>query len=232
MNDPVKQLISNISRPTGLPDVFNPWNDVDPENEIDQNGPQIRSMQLNHYLKARVNSAKYLIIGEAVGYQGGHFSGVAMTSERILLGHMENKGIHPHDVVPDFKLQRTSKPEVKPNGFTEPTATIVWSTLLNLISPLKFVLWNTFAWHPYDRNKGLLSNRRPKNAELEKALPLLKEFIDIFPNTTLIAVGKVAEENIQRLGFECQSVRHPAQGGATEFRRQIKSIVQTDNMQH
>ena len=48
------------------------------------------------------------------------------------------------------------------NGFTEPTATIVWKQMVDVlrVSPTNFVLWNAFPFHPYSENK-ILSNRKP-----------------------------------------------------------------------
>ena len=74
-------------------DVFNPWWETDSENDIDNKGPTIRRQQIFQYLKERIGKAKYLLVGEAIGYQGGHFSGIPMTSERILLGGQKKRGI-------------------------------------------------------------------------------------------------------------------------------------------
>ena len=65
--------------------VFNPWRDYDADTEIGPQAPAMRRENLRRYLKLRQN-AHYLFIAEALGYQGGHFSGVAITSERILVG--------------------------------------------------------------------------------------------------------------------------------------------------
>ena len=206
--------------------VFNPWKDVDKENDLGPRSPDIRKRHLRHYLKTRVRTAKYLIIGEAVGYQGGHFSGIPMTSERILLGFQENRGIHSEDVLPGLEPQRTSKPEKMPHGFTEPTATIVWGTLLNAyLGPTEFALWNAFAWHPFDPRKGMLSNRKPKAKEMAYSSHILAQFVTLFPDTTIIAMGKVAEEWLNKLEIVCYPVRHPAQGGASKFRNQLSRLL-------
>jgi hypothetical protein len=222
----ISKFISLLMEPPSLDGVFNPWGDVDKENDLGARSPDIRRKHLRHYLESRLETVKYLIIGEAVGYQGGHFSGIPMTSERILLGFQRDRGIHPEDVLPDLKPQRTSKPDKMPFGFTEPTATIVWETILNSHSiPTQFVLWNAFPWHPFDPEKGMLNNRKPKAKEMASNANILEHFIHLFPDTTVVAMGKVAEEWLNKLNIHSYPVRHPAQGGAKAFKFQLLKLL-------
>lgn len=213
-------------KPTGH--LFNPWFEHDPHHDSDITAPKIRRNQLENYLTDRVSSAKYLMIAEALGYQGGHFTGIAMTSERILLGHQVKKyGILPRHVFKSAVPLRTSRPVVTEKGMTEPTATIMWGALAGLgIDPFEVVLWNAVPWHPYKREKGFLSNRTPTTLEMTAGLSYLKTFITLFDDVRLVAVGRKCEQSLSRLGEEFTAVRHPANGGAPKFRMQIKELMQ------
>ncbi len=206
---------------------FNPWFDRDEEHDSTPEAPEIRRRQLRAYLAERLNSAKYLFIAEALGYQGGHFTGIAMTSERILLGHHKPvHGIPADGAFTTIKPQRTSKPEVNKKGMSEPTATIMWKALYNLeIDPYKTVLWNALSWHPYNPDQGLLSNRTPTDSELEAGFPSLRTFLDLFPGRKIIAVGRKCEQVLDEFGSSYIPVRHPANGGAPKFRSQLRAIM-------
>src|SRR6266480_3655502 len=206
--------------------VFNPWWQVDKQNDIDCNAPAIRRKHLRAYLYRRLGKVKLVVIGEALGYRGGHFSGIPMTSERILLGKKKDDGIEPQQVFSSIKARRTSKREQCLDGFSEPTATIVWSSLLRLgLKPEEFVLWNAFPWHSFDPRRGMLSNRTPNKSERSAGLSLLKAFLDLFPRDEIVALGNVAASQLRELNIETRRVRHPASGGAKLFRQQIAKIV-------
>src|SRR6266498_1076942 len=206
--------------------VFNPWWQVDKENDIARNAPRVRRRQLRAYLRERLGKARLAVIGEALGYRGGHFSGIPMTSERILLGKKKVSGIEPAQIVLSITPRRTSKPQNCREGFSEPTATIVWSTLLKLgLPPEQFVLWNAFPWHSFDSRRGMLSNRTPTKSERSAGLPVLKAFLDLFPCNEIVALGNVAASQLKELNAKVRPVRHPASGGARLFREQIAKIV-------
>jgi len=149
-----------------------------------------------------------------------------MTSERILLGKKRDDGIAPEHVFSGIEAHRTSKPRKCAGGFSEPTATIVWSAILKLgLKPEQFVLWNAFPWHTFDSRRGMLSNRMPNKSEQSAGLPVLKAFLDLFPCEEIVALGNVAGLQLKQLNAEIYQVRHPASGGAKLFRQQIGRIV-------
>jgi hypothetical protein len=238
--DSLEQFLRLLRKsPSGA--VFNPWWKIDEQNDIDASAPAIRRKQLRAYLQERLGKAKLAVIGEAVGYRGGHFSGIPMTSERILLGKQPdivagllerqnpkgNDGRRPPlQILADLRPQRTSKPQKCPDGFSEPTATIVWGTLLRLgFKPDEFVLWNAFPWHSFDSRRGMLSNRMPSRLECAMGLPVLKAFRELFPREHVVALGKIATVQLRELGVSAHYVRHPASGGAKAFREQIAKIL-------
>jgi hypothetical protein len=206
--------------------VFNPWWEVDKQNDVGRNAPAIRRKQLIAYLRKRFGKVKLVVIGEALGYRGGHFSGIPMTSERILLGKKRDDGIEPQEVFSSIKPHRTSKCRKCSDGFSEPTATIVWGTLLRLgLKPEQFVLWNAFPWHSFAPHRGMLSNRMPNNSERAAGLTVLKAFLESFRCDQVVALGKIAATQLEKLNVNAHCIRHPASGGAKLFRQQITYIV-------
>jgi uracil-DNA glycosylase len=224
--------------------VFNPWWQIDEENDIGPHCPAIRRKHLTVYFRERLRKARLAIIGEALGYRGGHFSGIPMTSERMLLGRQsaivaglsERRNLQdgasdggqrlPLQILSSIKPRRTSKPSICADGFSEPTATIVWGALLKTgVLQDEFVLWNAFPWHSFDSRRGLLSNRMPDKPERAAGLTLLKTFLELFPCDQIVALGKIAAMQLEQLGVNAHCVRHPASGGAKLFRQQIAKIV-------
>jgi uracil-DNA glycosylase len=199
--------------------VFNPWWQIDEENDIDLHSPAIRRKHLTVYFRERLGKARLAIVGEALGYRGGHFSGIPMTSERMLLA---TKPV----ILASTKARRTSKPSICADGFSEPTATIVWGALLKTgVLPDEFVLWNAFPWHLFDPRRGLLSNRMPNKSEQLSGRHALKAFLELFACEQIVALGKIAAAQLKQLGLDAHCVRHPASGGAKLFRQQIPKIV-------
>lgn len=208
--------------------VFNPWRDFDTSCDISAQAPVIRTENLNRYLELRQN-AHYLFIAEGLGYQGGHFSGIAITSERIILGN--HPDVEQKSVLGDWNYQRTSDPESpllnrtqKLLGFNEPTDTVVWNALnKHGLAAMDVILWNIFPFHPYKDGK-LLSNRTPSNAELDIGIEYAKMLLALVPGMKVVAIGQKAANTLARYGVECEAVPHPSMGGANRFKAAVAEI--------
>ncbi|MBN8235784.1 uracil-DNA glycosylase [Halobacillus kuroshimensis] len=213
--------------------VFNPWKDYSEHLDIHPEAPLIRAEHLTRYLEQRKTTAEYIFVAEALGYQGGRFSGIPMTSERIITGTHPDIG---HQGVFRGKAgQRTSHPESdypgfrnswRKAGFSEPTASIVWKTLLeNNIDSYKVIFWNVFPFHPYQEQKGLLSNRPPSADELRAGVEYLKCLLDYCPpNSKVVCIGKYAKEKLNQYGMKNVPIRHPSYGGAPEFKEGCRKL--------
>lgn len=179
----------------------------------------------------RINEARYIFVAEALGYQGGRFSGIAMTSERILLGN--HKDVPRSLVLSSIEIKRTSNPKSnllrrtqKLKGFAEPTATVVWNEIIyNKIDPFQIILWNIFPFHPYNQQKGPLSNRTPDPDELQKGVTYLKKLIELCASEIeIIAIGQHSNRILNQHRINNYHVPHPANGGANNFSQAIRKF--------
>ncbi len=197
-----------LLRDFSAPAVFNPWRDDDPLDCL-PGGAERRADRLrDHFACAPVA----LLVGEAAGYQGCHFSGIPFTNEKLILA-----GDVPR-VSSAFRLTLREPP------WSEPSATIVWGALRELGVADRVVLWNAFAWHPHKPGEPL-SNRRPTTEELRAGLPVLRAVLERYAGVPIVAVGRVSESTLASLGIGvAATVRHPAMGGANEFRAGLEDF--------
>lgn len=222
----LSNLIADLQAYQGK-DSFNPWADYNSHFDIAPEAPVIRSANLKAYLEMRVD-AKYLLIGEGLSYQGGHFSGMAMTSERQVINDVDNlifKGSKQRTSHP----MATSKRTVQEQGFTENTGSIVWKTLAPILKTTDWITWNIFPWHPH-KPDNLLTNRLPREDEIAAGLALFKKHFDFLGrDRILIGVGQTSGRTLSEAGYDILTVRHPANGGAPKFKSQIEKIVRENN---
>jgi uracil-DNA glycosylase len=188
--------------PYGLDDLFNPWKDTS-DDDLPQNTPGARLVRLAQHL---AGVPEFILCGEAPGYQGCVRSGIAFTSERLLI-----EGVVPRVTKVEGRLTERKLP------FSEPSATIVWNTLYKLGIAEKTVLWNAVQLHPY-KPENRLSNRTPTPAEVAFGVPAVRLLAESFPKARIVAVGRKAEGLLTKMDIKVAgAVRHPANGGATEF---------------
>lgn len=189
--------------------VFNPYTDHC-EMDLRSIAPEEKLARLkNHF----ATDAKLLLIGEAPGYQGCRYSGVAFTSEALLL-----EGSIPNQEPLTKRLTSRKLP------WSEPSARIVWETLYKNNIESKTIMWNTFPFHPHKPEKDL-SNRKPTRLEIEYGAEILKELLSYYPGIRIAPVGQVAGIGLNRIGVKYDTVvRHPAYGGKPEFMAGIEAI--------
>lgn len=203
-----RNLIETL--PSGVDGLFNPWRDHCPHDAAG-NGPAEKLNRLALHLEC---NPEFILAGEAPGYQGCRYSGIAFTSERLL-----GEGSIPRIPALTGRLSTRRLP------FSEPSATIVWKTLYRLGIAEHTILWNAMQLHPYPPDD-LWSNRTPTPGEISLGEPAMRMLIEAFPAARIVAVGKKSEGLLREMGIPIAgSVRHPANGGATEFAAGLKGLM-------
>jgi uracil-DNA glycosylase len=109
----------------------------------------------------------------------------------------------------------TSERQLTGAGPAEATATVVHGALAELDLDGDVLLWNVVPTHPGDER----SNRRPSRVEVEAGLPFVRE---LARGRRVVPVGRIAHA---ALGGAY--LRHPAHGGAAEFRRGLRALLST-----
>jgi hypothetical protein len=190
--------------------VFNPWTQRDELNDGSLNGPSARLQRLRSHLSTTVAR---ILIGEAAGYQGCRVSGIAFTSERVIM-----TGAIPRVSCHGQRLSLRARP------WSEPSATIVWKTLHGLGIEADTILWNAYPWHPHKPGNPH-SNRTPTASERVAGMPVLEALLNAFPGAELFAVGRHAQHALGGLGRRAIPLRHPSMGGAMLFYQGLRRAV-------
>ncbi len=193
-------LLADLARAT-FGAAFNQYRDVS-EDDV-PGAPALRLANLAAYLEQRAD-ADVVALGEAAGYQGMRWSGIAFTSERDLLRWG-----------PPFA------PTCAARCWSEPSGTIVHRVLGELDAERRVILWNTVPAHPRQPGNPH-SNRRPTAAEIAAGVPFVDRLLELVRPRTVLAVGRVAESV---LGDRGRYVRHPANGGGAAFAAGLRAIV-------
>jgi uracil-DNA glycosylase len=179
----------------------------------------VRRRNLTRYLEQiGERGPTVLLVGEAPSYRGMRITGVPFTNTVIL-----RRG------VPHFGLFGSangySVPDDLPAVAAEPTATVLWSTLVELdFLPL---LWSAYPLHPH-RPGNPLSNRTPSMAETAEWSWSWHALEQMFSIRTVVAVGNVAYDSLARTGLSVSRVRHPAHGGKKMFARGLRDLLAQD----
>ena len=102
----------------------------------------------------------------------------------------------------------------------EPTDTYIWGAIVeNGLDPQSVLLWNIYPFHPH-KEGNLFSNRTPTNSELAAGLIYTQNLLALFcKNLHIAAIGRKSAETLNTAGIAAAAMRHPANGGAGQFRR-------------
>jgi uracil-DNA glycosylase len=206
----IDQLVEKLARRKSEPLLANPYGSDDPEHDL-RGGAEIRRANLRRYLnELHARGINLIIVGEAAGYQGCRFSGIAFTSEFTLQNHAFFK---------DKGYQRSA---VRERLWKEPSGSIIWETagLLGTI-PL---LWNIVPFHPHAAGNAL-SNRTPVRAERDEGIGFLLELLKLFPGAQIVTAGRIAGEHLAAAEIPHTPVRHPAYGGKAEFQSGVRAVA-------
>ena len=203
-----RELVSLL--PAGSDHLFNPWRDRC-ANDADTDGPEQRLARLAAHLDCQPD---WILCGEAPGYAGCRHSGIAFTSERLLL-----EGAIPRVAPLGRRITTRALP------LSEQSATIVWRHLYLHGIAERTVLWNALQMHPVG-SRGVWSNRTPTPAELAMGAPAMRRLLEAFPRARVIAVGRNAEAILASMGVAPHGqIRHPANGGAPAFSAGLGALL-------
>ncbi len=196
----IDALLADLAQAT-IGATFNQFREEGPDDV--PGAAAIRLANLRYYLAER-DEADVVAVGEAAGYQGMRWSGIAFTSERDLL-----------------RWGAPYRPTSRSRRWSEPSGTIVHRLLDELAAEQRVISWNTVPTHPHLPGRPL-SNRRPSRAEIAAGVVFAQRLIDLVAPRQLVGVGRVAAA---ALGDGAIYVRHPAQSGATAFRGGMRAIL-------
>lgn len=184
--------------------IFNPWTQAD-DSDV-ENAYEIRCNNLRQYLIDKEN-ADYILIAESPS-KGARYTGIAMTSEKVI----KDCGL-PYGFT-SSNHKKYKKGEI--------TANKVWHEIIK--SKKTFALWNAFAF-----NIHMCENRwfeTPMTEELNANKYLLENFIKLFPNAKIIALGDTAKKALDILKIhDADCVRHPSNDFKNEFPKQIARFL-------
>lgn len=176
----------------------------------------MRRHNLSLYLREmdRLNPS-VLLVGEAPGYRGTGVTGVPFADSRLLTAGLPTLSMFG-------KAHGYRLPTAALHPQHEQTSTIVWQAFTShRFVPL---LWAAFPFHPYGE-RGRESNRAPTLAELELGESFIQRLLEGWDIKRLVAVGRVAERTLRRLGFDAEHIRHPARGGKRQFEQGIAELA-------
>ncbi|WP_062236505.1 uracil-DNA glycosylase [Aureimonas sp. N4] len=207
------RLVLHVAASAGMPNLFNPYADTDPAIDV-PDAASIRCRNLRRYLHAFAGQDGIdLWLGEAPSRFGARRTGVPFTGEGRLVELSSHLAISP------FEIATTADaPAAPPSG----TSRQIWGALPERL-PL---FWNAVMHHPH-RAATPLRNRTPSRSEIARSRNTLALLVEAIRPRRILAIGRVAEGASAGFGVPVTYVRHPAQGGAAQFRAGVLAFQRT-----
>lgn len=209
MTDQFTAFIANLAAVEVEADAYNLYAQGSDANAI-------RRANLRRYFEqVAAIGPRYMLIGEAPGYQGCRLTGIPFTSEHLMLNGVGDLPIFGADAGyrKTDEFERVRK---------EPSGTILWQTIAEI--GLVPIIWASFPFHPHKPDKPW-SNRAPRMRERQVGQPFLEAIMALFPVEVIVAVGNKADDSLTRLDIAHEKVRHPSQGGKPEFVAGMREIA-------
>jgi uracil-DNA glycosylase len=201
----VTKLVDQLAALTGSERLYNPYSGVDA-------GSEVRRGNLIRYLDDMYDrQPDTVLVFEAPGYRGCRFSGIPVTSERIMMRGIPKWKLFGEGYVP------TSD---QVDGIAEMTATILWETLQTYADSPPLI-WNTVPLHPHKPDQPM-SNRTPTISEQRAGVVIAAAMLHVFKPSRVLAVGRIAQAMLKEQGIDAIPIRHPSQGGKPDFVRGIR----------
>ena len=202
----IEQFITELSsEKVDKASVNNMYFGDDPENIV-------RLLNLKKYLTYfTLNKPDLILVGEAPGYNGCCISGIPFTSTHSI---KETSFFKSMGICDCETIQKES------------TSSIVWGYFKDKESMPLF--WNAYPFHPH-LLESENTNRMPTPEELKVGKKYLLKLRAIYPNATVVAVGKTAQKSLQTMGIKAVEVRHPAHGGKSDFIKGLENISLKSN---
>jgi hypothetical protein len=201
----VSLLIDQLAALAGSDRLFNPYAEG-------YAGWEIRRENLSLYLNDMLARKPHTVmVFEAPGYRGCRFSGVPVTSERIMLRGIKQWDLFGEGYCPTSDI---------PGGYAEMTATILWEALQEYADTPPLI-WNTVPLHPHEAGKPL-TNRTPTLSEQREGAMMIDAMLVLFRPARVLAVGRTAQNMLAVRGIDTLPLRHPSQGGKPDFVRALR----------
>jgi uracil-DNA glycosylase len=207
--DPVDEFVERMASTAAGPNSVNFYDFTDEQNAI-------RRRNLARYLRQLAERRpNVLLVGEAPGYRGMRITGVPFTNTAILRAGIPHFGLLGEEN--GYEL-----PDVPPGVAPEPTATVMWQTLIDL--DFLPALWSAFPLHPHRAGQPL-SNRTPTGREAAEWAWSWQAVQQLLGIEQVVAVGNIAATSLGRLGLTVPRVRHPAHGGKVKFAAGLRELL-------